>query len=137
MQVIAIDPGLTIGLASVEVFGGTLSIDVHQTADVLEAENWIERHMCWDPVILVEEYVGSGHLTKEAKHTVEVLGFFKYLFNGHPMNFPVPQARKAHVSEAQHFITELGVTEGPHNADALAHALAYLRKNNVSYSAFV
>lgn len=137
MHVIAIDPGLTIGLASVEVFRGTLAIHVHQTTGVLEAENWIESHIYRNTVILVEEYVGSGHLTKEAKHTVEVLGFFKHRFNEYPMNLPVPQARKAHVSEAQHFITELGVTEGPHNADALAHALTYLRKNNVSYSAFV
>lgn len=137
MPVIAIDPGLTIGLASVEVFRSTLAIHVHQTADVLEAENWVANHAYLDSTILIEEYVGSGHLTKEAKHTVEVLGFFKHRFSWYQMNFPVPQARKAHVSEAQHFITELGVTEGPHNADALAHALAYLRKNNVSYSAFI
>ena len=134
MNIIAVDPGLTIGLARVDTYNADW--DAWQTTDVHEAELWIDNRISWDDnnVLLIEDYISGGHLTKEAKTTLLSLGFFYWRYSKgawYSVETPVPQKRKSRVGRA----TELGEArnvEGPHSWDALAHILAYMYRNNMS-----
>ena len=129
MRLIAVDPGLTTGLAYYNTNVG----DFHafQTQSVVEAENWIVDRWSWtEPdVFIVEDFISAGHLTKQAKHTIKLLGYFEYWFRSDhekKVVIQVPQKRLSSVEEATKMCMNKAI-EGPHSWDALAHALAYAR----------
>lgn len=141
-NILAIDPGLTIGLAHVNVVNSSNSNpawDAWQTESIHEAESWLEDHEDWNSnILLVEDYVGSGALTKEAKQTIMRLGYFILSYEGayaFSVEHPVPQKRKSCVTLAMELATSRNI-EGPHSWDALAHILAWMKRNDVSGSIF-
>lgn len=121
MRVVAIDPGLTIGVA--EVTTNPLRVVTFATDDPIEVVTFLTG--TYDAVV-VENFVGGGPRTKEAIHTLKVLGFVQYYaqFLGLPVTLQQPQMRKHKVSEAKSLLK----TATPHEIDALAHALALVAR---------
>lgn len=138
LQILSIDPGETIGVAYVRLYLDAPEdpeFNAHQFTEVQEALNWLhwERVDFVEEQWLIEDYVGSGHLTKEAKTTVKRLGFFEILLSDGPygrVEVPTPQKRKAWVSHARSLCEGWNIT-GPHSWDALAHALAWMNRNDI------
>lgn len=140
MQVFGIDPGFNYtGVAMVDfptddqgkpVWEEAIYDGVQEWSPV-DAMRWILRRMDPDPrtrAFVVEGFVGSGHLTKEAKETLLVLGYFKYCLPEEP-HVQVPQARLSRVREAKALIEDL-YPDLPQpmikdTVAALAHALTY------------
>lgn len=122
MRLIAVDPGLTIGVAEVRVGarGERNVVQTFQTDDPLAATNSI----CRADVVVVEDFVGGGPRTKEAIHTLKVCGFVEWYARllGVTVVLRQPQFRLHKVTEA----TALVGPGAPHAVDALAHALSYL-----------
>lgn len=136
-RVIYIDPGMTTGVAHVtlssyEAF--PLSWDADQFTDPEEAFEWVDGLASAGAVLGIENYLSAGHLTKEAKHTIKVIGFFEFSYRGGlHVELTVPQKRKPFVSQALKLISNRDIP-GPHSADALAHAIAYMRRIGVQSS---
>jgi hypothetical protein len=74
--------------------------------------------------VVIESFPGGGPRTKEATHTLQVLGFIRYYaaLLGLPVVMQTPQKRLAYVTKAKEM-----TSESRHAADALAHALAYAK----------
>lgn len=132
MRVIAIDPGVTIGLAHItEGSGKYWSWDTHQTKDIIEAFEWVDELINGFSTLVIEDFISAGHLTKEAKRTLKVIGFFEYSYQDTlHVEIATPQKRLPFVKQA-HELTLSRNLPGPHSADALAHALAKLRRMGV------
>lgn len=137
MNIIAIDPGYTNGLARVHIpdDGDTPYWEATQLTNVHETEKWVDDNTEWeDNILLIEDYVGSGHLTAEAKETVARLGYFYYTYADSSALFsvetPVPQKRKCRVGLSRSLCEDRGI-EGPHSWDAFAHILAWMYRNKI------
>lgn len=140
MQIFGIDPGFNYtGVAMVDFLLDdrgrpdwvSATIDGAQFWDPQEAMRWVvcRGNLAWgDRAYVVEGFVGSGHLTKEAKETLLVLGYFQYGLPDKPY-IQVPQARLSRVREATAVLEEMyPETAKPLLKDAvaaLAHAYAY------------
>lgn len=132
-HVIAIDPGLTIGLAEFGVSdNGWFAWSATQTPDIMEALDWCKERRYIGSTVVIEDYISAGHLTKEAKETIKRLGFLQWSleYTTFEVELATPQKRKAHVKEATTLCGTREI-EGPHSWDAMAHALAWMRRNNV------
>lgn len=137
MEIIAVDPGLTIGLAYLDATNGTF--EVFQTDNPEEALYQIE---IWQldrfevDHFLVEDYISGGHLTKEAKITIKLVGLFQhwgnYFYGGSTL--VAPQARLSSVSKAAETIGHKDLATMHRNGKdaiaALAHAISYAREND-------
>ena len=80
----------------------------------------------YDEVFIVENYLSAGHLTKEAMHTIKLVGFFEFHIDrmwGDVVLAP-PQRRLSGVAKARTLARDI---EGPHSWDALAHAIVAAR----------
>ncbi len=125
-KIVAIDPGMTIGLAWLD---GN-EFDAWQTKDIFQATYWLKNlHIDDRTVFIVENYLSSGHLTKEAFATIKLVGFFQYWLQdgfGRVVLAP-PQGRLSGLPAARKMAEARGI-EGPHSWDALAHAVVAARK---------
>jgi len=75
MTIWSFDPGaVATGVAWLD------GIDFYATqfANPIEAWNVLEDEGGRDDVVLIEDYRSGSHLTKEAKATIEIVGFLKY-----------------------------------------------------------
>ncbi len=126
-KIVAVDPGVTIGLAWLD---GS-EFDAFQTKDIFQATYWLRNiYLGDDPVFVVENYLSSGHLTKEAFATIKLVGFFQYWLQedfGTVVLAP-PQSRLSGLPAAKKMAETRGI-EGPHSWDALAHAVVAARKH--------
>lgn len=131
MRIIAVDPGETIGLALWDTDDSTCK--VHQVAGTYAAGAWIEHNT--PDIVLVENYLGSGALTKEAKTTVMRVGFFSEwaMYMDWETYLVAPQKRLSAVSQATELIGPEALKamyrNGRDAVAALAHALAWSREN--------
>lgn len=137
MRIVSVDPGLTIGVA---LFNPNIDFsEVAQFPDRYAATEWIYERMQGNldgTTVLVEDYQSAGSMTKEARYTIELLGWFNAYFEVEwgirPLN-PAPQARLSAVRKATDDIGEdqLGPMHrnGRDAISALAHAIAWSRRN--------
>ena len=132
MFIAAYDPGITTGYARVAVNerrdSNVAPFSIFR-AEPLLLKPQIDQTLASyeDDVRIVEDFVGSGHRTPEAIHTLKLVGYLQHTPN--PWGTTVvqaPQRRKAFVSEAARLMEEGGFPESRHAADALAHILYYL-----------
>ncbi len=133
MRVIAVDPGLTIGLAYYDstVEHGWLTWQGNNPQD---AAKWIyDIPTPRSAHLIVENFISGGHLTSEAKETIKLVGFFEYwgAWLGFPTKLVVPQKRLSAVSQATQLLgsaTENMHRNGRDAIAALAHAISYARE---------
>lgn len=118
-----IDPGGTTGIATYRTGEG---FNAWQTTDVEALLRFIENRAVTPNGILVvgiEDYLSSGHLTKDAKSTLLLIGQILGVCSVVPHTLPVlhpPQKRLHRLGRARHFCESRGIA-GPHSWDALAH----------------
>ena len=125
-KIVAVDPGMTIGLAWLD---GN-EFDAWQTKDIFQATHWFRSlYTDDDTVFVVENYLSSGHLTKEAFATIKLVGFFQYWLQDQfdTVVLAPPQSRLSGLPAARKMADTLEI-EGPHSWDALAHAVVAARK---------
>lgn len=133
MLVAAFDPGLTTGYALADFaerddnpivpFRLLAACSLDTVEDVLwEADSTIS------DVRIVEDFVGAGMRTREAIHTLKLVGALQYwnLFERGRAVLHQPQWRKAYVDIAAQVLREHPLCSyNKHAADALAHIFAY------------
>ena len=127
MRILAIDPGVTTGMAvwntALQQPEQRFELKTHDAVrdmleTLLDGEDYqIERIDC----VVVESFVGAGYRTTEAINTIKLWGYIEYRYNATCQS---PQQRKPYVARARELIPE-----SIHAADALAHALAYAAKH--------
>jgi hypothetical protein len=79
MKVIAVDPGYNFtGVASLDGARWTAKQYSEPWDAWCAVENCLEYHPR-DAILLVEDYRSAGHLTKEAKETIGIVGMFMHM----------------------------------------------------------
>lgn len=134
MHILSVDPGETSGVATYNT--ETRAFEVAQFDNRQALAHWVHEH--WDfTTVLVEDYQSAGSMTKEARYTIELLGWLNaYFYWAHgttPYN-PAPQARLSGVAEATELIGDEKLQsmhrKGRDAISALAHAIAWNRRYN-------
>jgi hypothetical protein len=127
MLILAVDPGLTTGVAVYDAEHSQLLATL-ETKDPLKVGSLILGYELFNTTVVVENYVGAGPRTAEATHTLQVLGFVRWYaaMLGLPVVVQAPQQRLPYVTRA----TELA-PKTKHAAAALAHAIAFAAKQGV------
>jgi len=126
VRVIAVDPGETIGLAYYDSDTGVVRVTQTNTPELAYGDFAVWVKLYRPDELIVENYHSSGHLSREGKTTIEVLGLFKY---GAGCSVVAPQARLAFVSQAEELLKEERKDmhrKGRDAISALAHAIAYV-----------
>lgn len=127
MFYIGIDPGLTTGLAVLdEDFGTTNGM---QSEDPIVIQTQVDRdiqeiyNLGGKATIIVEDYTGGGYRTREAIHTLKLVGFFYYtnLYLDRRVVLRTNQQRLKGTS----FVAGQDHIPSPHAQDALKHCYAY------------
>lgn len=130
MIVIAIDPGVTTGVAIWDTTAKAVVFsfeDISALAVVQRIDTFLDDTCLTDAsdpeiTLVIEDFIGAGMRTKEATETLTKLGFFwyYYLYRNARVVKRVPQSRNAYKSSARALLPG-----GHHTVDALAHAIAY------------
>lgn len=132
MHILSVDPGLMSGVAVYDT--EALTFDVAQYENRRDLTHWVHEHWNFDHV-LVEDFQSSGSMTKEARYTVELLGwlnsYFEWEYHIVPRN-PSPQARLSGVTTATELIGDARLQrmhrKGKDAISALAHAISWARR---------
>jgi hypothetical protein len=133
---IAVDPGVTTGLARQIIRPGqprdTLTA---QTQKPVDAWDWIALQVRGYNVqlpgqllVLVERFNSSGALTKDGQRTIELAGFFYWCCRA--SNIPVQMVEASQRLSGLEQARVIGGKDHDkrHGVDALAHIIAYTRK---------
>lgn len=123
MRILAIDPGVTTGVAHYN--SRTKRIIAHfQTKNPMEVIEYMERlHKSGTvDIVVIEDFIGYGRRDAAVIKTIKNLGFFEGFAHALKLEVQIqqPQMRKAFLSRA----TEMVGAE-MHYTDATAHALAF------------
>jgi hypothetical protein len=132
VSVYGIDPGGTIGVARVRPDG---RFEVFETEDLMTVLHWIVDDKRPPRMIVAEDFIASGPLSADGKHTIKQIGALETWCNWFqlPFTVQVPQARLSAVTEATNAILEQYPGESAasmRNAiSALAHIKTWKRRN--------
>jgi hypothetical protein len=123
MKILAIDPGLTTGVAHYDSRTGKVLRAFDETSPVRVAEFMeLLKRKREVGVVVLEDVIGQGPRDRYIVRTLKVLGFLEGY--GHLLGLEVvlhpPQTRKCMLDKAAKLSGP-----GMHYTDALAHALAY------------
>ena len=138
MLVAAFDPGLTTGYALADFaerddnpivpFRLLAAHPIESVSDVVGIA-----YQTGTGVLVVEDFVGAGMRTRDAIHTLKLVGFLQHLYtNSLTVQTVVhqPQWRKGYVALAEQVLREHPLCAyNKHAADALAHIFAYHARN--------
>jgi hypothetical protein len=125
LVVLAIDPGITTGIAYTDITG---KLRQYMITDLpITVLNRVQLFRDTQAVVVIEDFVGAGPRTKEAIHVLKLVGGVTavcYLFKIRCV-IQVPQQRKPLLYEA---VKRAPVGTSKHVIDAYAHALAYIER---------
>lgn len=145
MKIWAFDPGaVATGLAWLDKDEDMWA--AAQFANPQDAYRIFDREYAFDDVVLIEDYSHGGAFTREAKETVEIVGFLKHALgyvNSQTFSNDIPvfirhkDKRLSGQAEAAALMggTTVDLKKDPENKDAfsaLAHACVFRRELNGS-----
>jgi len=122
---VGIDPGVTTGVCLAhELKGAIQAIDAKQIIRLDVLISWLDS-LPTLAACIVEDYIGAGHRTTHAVHTIQTIGAIRgwAVRRGQTITMQPPQWRKAFVESARKMLSVRH--GGRHKADALAHILAH------------
>jgi hypothetical protein len=122
MNILAVDPGITTGIAFISETGELLQ------AGTATYEETLDRvHAQQDCIIVVEDFIGAGPRTKEAIFVLKLIGGIVAICHVDSLRciIQAPQVRIPFVPEAK---DRAGLKVSKHAIDAYAHGLAFLEK---------
>jgi hypothetical protein len=137
-MLVAIDPGLSTGIAFRFDNGAWGTVTVIQTPDPLERLHMVlstivERlHKDSCEAIIVEAFITMGYLSKYGIETIELVGALKtlgYLWSV-PLVKQAPIQRMPMERTAAGMLKERGIKYSDHEISALSHLLVYERIHN-------
>lgn len=139
VKIWAFDPGSNA--TGVACYTSNNDWSARQFVDPVHAWEWFYDNwtMSWDngndDLALVEDYRSGGHMTAQAKATIEVVGFLKYSLRaeGYPFHMRVEQHRLSGNSKADELLIARGVknpesTNWKDARSALAHCITWHRQ---------
>lgn len=133
MNILAIDPGTTTGLAWRVFDGATYSFGaVTQNAElVLGFIHDFHREKSFDRIV-IERFATAGLMSKYGLQTVDLVGQVKgYCYaKGIPVYLQSPQSRKAWEDKADRVLPRRLII---HEHDAMAHLLEHMELNKIDY----
>lgn len=121
-KVMAIDPGITTGIAIVDLTGSIVGSCLNTS--VIDVMGSIVSTK--PDLVIIEDFVGAGPRSKESIFVLKLIGMVLGVcfIEKIPYVVQVPQIRVPYVSVAK----EMGEGRSRHIIDAYAHALAWLAK---------
>jgi hypothetical protein len=138
MLIIGIDPGGTTGVVLIRPATDNIDVFTHMHLDGLHATQWVEAELTSHPdedyVVVVEQFTISPRtLTASRAGSMEALytvGSVRYVCFRHqtPIILQTPSAAKNAINDE--VLKDLDLwskVSGPHERDALRHALLYSR----------
>lgn len=135
-RLLAIDPGLTIGYSIITFDEKSLKLKELVVAEerTLEAKAWGTSPMNilvgGVTAVVIEDFVGSGPLTKQAAYVLKQIGGFETVASSLkvPVTMQTNYMRKPFLKKGSEFFRKLkGRYACHHGKDALAHGLRWLK----------
>lgn len=125
---ISIDPGITTGVA-IRTASGEITTRTYKLQSELISlfgSMWVTDNL-YKHVVVIEDFIGSGNLTKEGKYTIKLIGAVEALCTayGFELYIQPPQRRKAFQDEAHSILFKKLQRFVIHEEDALAHLLRW------------
>lgn len=120
--ILAIDPGMTIGIAMLSEDGKYHTCTI---TNPVELYDLIGTH--WSHVV-VEQFIAQGRLSSHCIYTIEQIGAIKAIctLRGVPISTQVPQTRRAFLEKSYDYLRmTVHSNIATHEIDALAHLMAY------------
>lgn len=131
MKLLAIDPGITTGIATYIREDGVGTYNTCVIPKSFEAVYSFITQMDWDVVIL-EGFATPGLIASYGIDTVELIGAIKALcwLRGMKLVVQYPIERRGNLEDAKRMMTEVLKNKHyqTHERDALSHILTYMRK---------
>lgn len=137
LNLIAVDPGMTTGLALLRITEAGLVISGTEATDPLRIVSgiWSLSRGVPNTVLLVEDFVGGGYRTAESNHTLKQIGLYEWTFSPYfPVILRTPQQRLKGTSLAKKLAQQPNVDiPEPHSLDALKHCFSYALEQGESF----
>lgn len=136
VTILAADPGKTTGIARVTVQAGVI---VHvELAQETNPHAFVDRLQYLRDVtileVVIENFVGGGMRNADSSLTERFVGYYSLTAEhlGYRVTLQEPSFRKHRLAQAKE-LAQVWDPQGtqPHAVDALAHALAYARKEGI------
>lgn len=144
MTIIALDPGVTTGVAIHRTVKGFKPVQV-PGGDVLVPTDWEGEYLAlvvteptklWDLVqthqpqtIVVENFAAGGLISKDGQATIRLVGAMELAayITGADLVLQFPSERRAFIDKARQMLVQRATGKAPivHEVDAMAHLLLY------------
>jgi len=129
-KVIAVDPGITTGVAFKDYTTG------HIVTFATTAPDKLYELISGVDIVVIEDFTTAGRISRPGLDTVQIIGGIKALcwYLGKPYSIQMPAIRRPYVEQAALTLQKLYQhssdhgTVAVHEIDALAHLLAWERR---------
>ena len=125
MSIVAVDPGVTTGVA---IYPGNVVTSIKGMKDALR---YLELYITADTTIVIERYTSLTPMNKYGDETLRMVGAVEALatLRAADVRFQTPYEIRWYKKQKNAFFHEIGwKTNNQHTRDAVSHLLLYLDK---------